>query len=121
MPNKEELKQLIDTVLHLRRGTYLVVNTDVEANLIEQKPTMDAVREAISTPERKCILCDTVSLKVPGAGSGRNPIVMMVDDTGMLDGLPRNSLATFIAKMIRQYPHDIHGTAVIVNDEDFGE
>ena len=119
MATKEELSQLIKCVLGLRQGTYLVVNTNQEAKLVEEKPTLEKVYAAISTPERTCLLCDTITLKIPGAGGTGQRIVMMVDDTGMLDDLPKNSLAFYIAHTIKGYPHDIHGTAVIINDMDF--
>ena len=119
MATRDELSQLIKSVLGLRRGTYLVVNTNDEAKLIEEKPRLAKVRAAISTPERECICCDTINLRLMGCGV-KDRIVMMVDDTGMLDGLPINRLAFYVAHTMRSYPHDIHGTVVIVNDADFG-
>jgi hypothetical protein len=119
MASKEELSTLIQTVLGLKRGTFLVIGTDGEARLVQQKPTIDKIHKAISTVDRQCTCCDSISLRVPGAGGRMNLIVMMVDDTGMLDELPKNDLAFYIANTIKSYPHDIHGTAVIVNDEDF--
>lgn len=119
MASKEEIKQLIQTVLQLKQGTYLVVDTAQNAKLITEKPTIKKIHAAISTRDRECVCCDTVRLQVAGAGGARKSIVMMVDDTGMLDDLPQNHLAFYIANAIRNYPHDIHGTVVIVNDEDF--
>jgi hypothetical protein len=117
MATKEDLGQLIKSVLGLKRGTYLVIAPDADPRLIEGKPTLDRIYAMISTPERKCECCDTLTLHV--AGAGKNPVVMTVDDTGMLDDLPVNALATYIARTLKNYPHEIHGTAVIVNDEDF--
>jgi hypothetical protein len=120
MSSKEELAQLIKTVLNLQRGTWLIITLDQKAQLIEGKPNIELLRRALSTPERKCECMDTINLELVGAGRVRGSrIVMMVDDTGMLDGLPVNDLAFYIANTIKAYPHDIHGTAVIVNDEDF--
>ena len=120
MATRDELSQLIKSVLGLRRGTYLVVNTNDEAKLIEEKPTLAKVQAAISTPERECMLCDTINLRLMGAGGVKDPIVMLVDETGMLDGLPINRIAFYVAHTIKGYQHDIHGTVVIVNDADFG-
>lgn len=120
MASKEELAQIIKTVLGLERGTYLVITTEGEAKLVREIPTIHAVHRAISTADRRCVRCDTINLEVIGAGRTRGDrIVMMVDDTGMIDDLPINQLAFYIANMIKGYPHDIHGTAVVLNDEDF--
>lgn len=119
MATKEELSQLIESVLNLKQGTYLILGTDDEANLVQETPTLAKVREAISTPERKCKYVDTVNLKLPGAGSFGKRIVMLVDDTGMLDDLPTNGLAFHVVSSINGFSHDIHGTAVVVNDYDF--
>ena len=119
MATKEELSQLIESVLNLKQGTYLILGTDDEAHLISETPTLAKVREAISTPERKCKYCDTISLKLPGAGSFGKRIVMLIDDTGMLDDLPINGLAFHVASTMNGFSHNIHGTAVVVNDYDF--
>ena len=124
MATRDDLKQLIETVLGLKVGTYLVLTTPSkesmgQAKVIPEKPTIAKVYAAISTPERKCQCCDTITLSLPGAGSRQRRIVMFVDDTGMLDNLPTNHLAFYVANTIKGYPHDIHGTAVVVNDQDF--
>jgi hypothetical protein len=84
------------------------------------KPTLEHVYQKISTPTRQCICCDTVTLRLRGNSGDKDPIVMMVDDTGMLDKLPVNETATKLARLARPgFPHEIYGTAVIINDTDF--
>jgi hypothetical protein len=48
-------------------------------------------------------------------------IVMMVDDTGMIDGKPINPKATELYRGVCRpgTPYSIHGDVAIVNDEDF--
>ncbi len=46
--------------------------------------------------------------------------VMMVDDTGMIDGKPINEKATALYHGVRRTPYSIHGDAVVVWDEDYG-
>lgn len=57
--------------------------------------------------------CDSVNL--------RNGKVMMVDDTGMIDGKPINDEATKIyhEKCGGMTPNSIHGDVAIVVDKDF--
>lgn len=61
--------------------------------------------------------CDTVMLK----HLGRPLCVMVVDDTGMIDGRPINAEATklYHANCRPGNPFSIHGDVVIVPDEDF--
>lgn len=47
--------------------------------------------------------------------------VMLVDDTGMIDGLPVNAEATRLYQERAPYsPHSIHGDVVVLPDSDFG-
>jgi hypothetical protein len=113
--------KILDVILTLPAGTYIVIPTGPNAKLeVHREPgTIDAAHLAISTPERRCVCCDTITLRMGGDRSSVQPIIMMVDDTGILDNLPVNELATAIMKRVKNYPHTIHGTAVIVNDGDF--
>ena len=110
---------VVQQVLRLARGSYLVIGDDQAVKLVKEVPTIEKVYKAISTPERECVCCDTITLRMAGAGGVKDPIVMMVDDTGMLENLPINEVATYIAQQVKGYPHQIHGTVVIVNDADF--
>ena len=110
---------IIQTVLGLKRGTHLVIPVDGPPRLVNEKPTIPKAYKEISTPDRECVCVDTITLRMAGAGHAKDPIVMLVDDTGMLDGLPANDVAFYIAHEVKHYPHLIHGTVVIVNDADF--
>lgn len=52
---------------------------------------------------------------------GQADVVMLVDDTGMVDGKPINPLATDLYHNICTpgNPHSIHGDVVLVHDGDF--
>jgi hypothetical protein len=94
----------------IRRGEYLLISTSGEQTLVERKPTIDRIQNAIGAT---CL--DTVNI------DRRNSQIMMVDDTGMLDGKPVNELATQLYRAICR-PGTfgfIHGNVAIVNDEDF--
>ena len=67
----------------IKRGQYLLITTDGAETLVQKKPHMNEICAAISSSG-----IDTVTLK-------RSPrIIMMVDDTGMIDGKRVNSKAT---------------------------
>jgi hypothetical protein len=112
---------ILDVVLTLPEGRYIVIPTGEDAKLQVHtgRASIQAVHLAISTPERRCVCADTITVRMGGNRSSVQPILMMVDDTGMVDGLPVNELATAIMKRVKNYPYDIHGVAVIVNDGDF--
>jgi hypothetical protein len=81
---------------------------------MEGKPTIGKIYHALNV---SC--CDSVTLRFPS--NGKDGIVMMVDDAGMVDGKPVNSKATALYHS-RCKPgtiHGIHGDVAIVNDEDF--
>lgn len=47
--------------------------------------------------------------------------VMLIDDTGMIDGRPVNAEATCLYQERAPYsPHSIHGDVVVLPDNDFG-
>lgn len=115
-----EVERLTIAVLELKRGSHIWIKPDGQWYNEPAKPTIDLVYRTISTPDRKCRCCDTVLLRKRGLGGRQDPLVMMVDDLGMADGLPVNELATALVKLIRpMYSWKIHGTAVVVNDADF--
>jgi len=77
-----------------------------------RRMTIRAISAAIGKPEN----LDTVILR-------RDPmIVMIVDDTGMLDHRPVNQRATDLAREAfgDHYPYCIHGDVAIAYDSDFG-
>ncbi len=98
--------------MKVKRGEYKIIRADGTEEIISQRPTLSAVHKAIG-----CDCCDTVILT---RGSDE-PIVMMVDDTGMIDGKPVNPKATELYHSVSRpgNPYSIHGDVVIVNDGDF--
>lgn len=94
----------------IRRGEYLVVGVDGTETLIEERPTIQKIHRDIG-----CDCLDTVTL------DRKAGIVMMVDDTGMVDNKPVNPKATVWYRMICKPGtlHQIHGDVAIVNDLDF--
>lgn len=68
-----------------------------------------AIREIQRLIGATCL--DTVNLR-----DGR---VMLVDDTGLIDGRPVNSEATKLYQSVRRTNNSIHGDVVIALDKDF--
>lgn len=101
-------------MIDIKRGEWLVIRVDGTQDWKQGKPTIGKIYREIGA---SC--CDSVTLRFPDGG--KDGIVMMVDDTGMLDGKPVNPRATDIYHS-RCKPgtiHAIHGDVAIVNDEDF--
>ncbi len=99
----------------VQRGEYLIIRVDGTEQRVKERPTLEAVYRAIG-----CGCIDVVNLD-----RKRPPeIVMMVDDTGMLDHKPVNAKATALAQAAwkaagRYSPYSIHGDVAIVHDQDF--
>ncbi len=95
------------------RGQYRIIRVDGSETVVEEKPTIKAAHKAIG-----CNCIDTVTLT---RGRHHAIIVMLVDDTGMIDGKPVNEKATEMARVVfgPAYPYSIHGDVVIANDGDF--
>lgn len=96
------------TVETIKKGTYKIIHIDGTESVVEGKPSIDKAKHIIG-----CETIDAVNLG--------NDIVMLVDDTGMVDGRPINLKATdlMLKRFGAQYPHKIHGDVLIVNDLDF--
>jgi hypothetical protein len=96
---------------HIRPGEYMVIRVDGTETLYEDKPTLRGTCAAIG-----CDCIDTVIL------DRENMVVMIVDDTGMVDGKPVNPKATALYHAICKpgTVWAIHGDVAIVNDKDFG-
>lgn len=94
----------------IKRGTYLIIRVDGTEVEIPQKPSIAKIHRDI-----ECQGCDAVIL------DQKNMIVMIVDDTGMVDRKPVNNKATALYHAICKpgTVHVIHGDVAIVNDEDF--
>jgi hypothetical protein len=95
----------------IRRGEYRIIRTNGTETLIEEKPTLDAVRRAIGADG-----IDTVCLD-----KRTRTQIMVVDDTGMVDGKPVNSKATELYHSICKpgTVWAIHGDVALCNDLDF--
>jgi len=94
----------------VKRGEYRIIKVDGTETLIEEKPTLRAVQRAIGADT-----LDTVCLD-----KKTRTQIMLVDDTGMIDGLPVNPKATELYHSICRpgNPYSIHGDVVICNDLD---
>lgn len=89
------------------QGTYKIIRVDGTEIIEKEKPSISKIMKAIG-----CEYLDTVTL-------GQD-IVMLVDDTGMIDGKPVNKAASaLMLKRFSNYPNKIHGDVAIVNDLDF--
>ncbi len=96
--------------MKMEPGKYQILRVDGSAVLIQGKPTLEAVRKLIG-----CECIDTVIL------DRKSQTVMLVDDTGMIDGKPVNAKATELYHAVCKPGtiHAIHGDVAIVNDRDF--
>ncbi len=105
---------VINQSIDVRRGEYRIIRVDGSEMNVPQKPTLDRIHKAIG-----CDTFDTVLLKKGRDGTAE--IVMLVDDTGMIDGKPVNPKATELYRAICKpgTPFSIHGDVAIVNDNDF--
>ena len=95
----------------IRQGEYRIIHTDGTEILIEEKPNMDRILKAIGA---EC--ADTVCLD-----KRTRTQIMVVDDTGMVDGKPVNSKATKLYHSVCK-PGTVyasHGDVALCNDLDF--
>ena len=92
------------------KGGYKLIPVEGEEMFVEQKPSIGLIQKAIG-----CDCCDTVTL------DRGEQVLMIVDDTGMVDGKPVNRRATALAQLAfgPQYPYSIHGDVAVVWDGDF--
>lgn len=96
----------------VRQGEYRLIRVDGTETLISERPTVAKILIAIGA---ECV--DTVRI------DWKNDQIMVVDDSGMIDGKPVNEKATlFYRRVCRPGSKGaIHGDVAIVNDRDFGE
>lgn len=97
-------------VSDIRQGEWRVIRVDGTEESMLGKPSIPKIHKALGVEA-----LDSVTLR------RTPPIVMMVDDTGMVDGKPINPKATELYHSICKpgTPYSIHGDVAIVNDEDF--
>jgi hypothetical protein len=96
---------------HVKRGEYRVIRIDGTEILVEEKPNLRTITRAIGAES-----IDTVSLD-----KRTRTQIMVVDDTGMIDGKPVNPKATELYHAICKpgTVYAIHGDVAICNDLDF--
>lgn len=94
----------------IRRGEFKIIRVDGTETMHEGKPSIRGIQQFIGAD---CL--DTVII------DRQNEQVMIVDDTGMIDGKPANPKATALYHAICKpgTVHQIHGDVAIVNDGDF--
>jgi hypothetical protein len=99
-----------DSDMIIRRGEYKIIRVNGDETIYEEIPQMWRICAAIG-----CSCIDTVIL------DHKRKQIMMVDDTGMIDGKPVNDKATALYRAICRPGtiHSIHGDVAIVNDADF--
>lgn len=102
--------QTTTDISDLRLGEYLLIRVNGDETLIEQKPSIAGIQTAIHADCLDSVILDRSRM-----------IVMMVDDTGMIDHKPVNPKATALYHSICKpgTAHCIHGDVAIVNDGDF--
>lgn len=97
----------------IRPGEFKVIRVDGKIELHESNPRLSGIRKLLGAD---CL--DTVIIT---HDLGRPVIVMMVDDTGMIDHKPVNQYATALYHSVCKPGtiHAIHGDVALVHDEDF--
>ena len=94
--------------MKIKRGTYQILRVDGSEEFIERKPNLGTIKREIG-----CDCIDTVTI------DRKFETIMIVDDTGMIDGKPVNPKATELYwKVCRPGAWPIHGDVAICNDED---
>lgn len=95
------------------RGNYKVIRVDGSEWVTLARPNIREIENVIGA-----ICLDSVVL----TRNGREPdVVMLVDDTGMLDNKPPNHKATELYRAVCRPGtiHHIYGDVVLVHDGDF--
>ncbi len=94
----------------IKPGTFKVIRTHGTETTYDRKPTIPEIMRLIG-----CEGLDTVTV------DRERKTIMLVDDTGMLDGKPINAKATelYHGVCVPETEHQIHGDVVLVNDGDF--
>lgn len=108
------LNEILDALLKsVKPGSFIVIRTDNTTQHFDQKPRLSVVGQQIN-----CSCFDTVILTRHGSHAN---VVMLVDDTGMIDGKPVNPIATELYHSVCKPAtvHAIHGDVALVKDRDF--
>jgi hypothetical protein len=101
------------TDIDVKPGEYLLIAVDGTVTRIPKKAVSRTIAREIGAE-----FFDTVILR---RSNGMAEIVMILDDTGMVEGKPVNSKATelYHSVCIPGTLFSIHGDVAIVNDKDF--
>jgi hypothetical protein len=70
--------------VNIRRGAYLIIRVDGSEEDVEGKPTLPAIYRAIG--------CESIDTVILTEHAGRPALIMLVDDTGMIDHKPVNAI-----------------------------
>jgi hypothetical protein len=87
-------------------GIAELIRTDGQRSTFSRKLSIKEISQLIQADA-----LDTVNLK--------DGHVMMVDDTGKIDGKPENPYATILYHRVRNTENRIYGDVVIIWDEDY--
>ncbi len=97
----------------MSQGQYRIIRASGAEATAWKKPTIKMIRRIIG-----CDYIDTVVLEKDR--HGQPTTIMVVDDTGMIDGKPVNDKATALVRKARgPQLFCIHGTVAVVDDRDW--
>jgi hypothetical protein len=94
----------------IKQGIYKIIRVNGTEELVLGKPSSKKIMEVIDAEGLDTVILDF-----------KNCQVMMVDDTGLIDGKPENPIATQLYRSVCKpgSKGTIHGDVVLVNDKDF--
>ena len=94
----------------MERGSYKIIKVNGEEQVFNVRPDIRRIMQQIGAETLDSVTLDRAKRTV-----------MLVDDTGMVDGKPANAKATDLYHGICKPGtiHQIHGDVAIVNDGDF--
>ncbi len=93
----------------VKRGEFLLITTGGEERLVTMKPFPATIRTLLGAECLDMLIIDFEHAQI-----------MVIDDTGMLDGKPINTRASEIYRSACKpgAKQSIHGDVVVANDED---
>ena len=95
---------------YIKQGTYKIIRVNGTEELVLGKPSTKKIMELIDAEGLDSVILDF-----------QNCQIMMVDDTGLIDGKLENPTATQLYRSVCKpgSKGTIHGDVVLVNDKDF--
>lgn len=93
----------------IQRGTFKIIRSDGSEDLVQGKPTIERIQQAINANT-----LDIVNLR-------HDDLIMLVDDSGYESNLPVNEAASalYLKRCKPGTSWQIRGDVVLVNDLDF--